>query len=55
MSTTSTHSTGSTQEQGLKLELSVPVAFRRLATAAEEARVSVSLGSNLRVFHLIIN
>jgi hypothetical protein len=50
VSTTSTHSTGSTQEQGLKLELSVPVAFRRLATAAEEARVSVSLGSNLRVF-----
>jgi hypothetical protein len=46
----STPSTGSTQERGLKLELIVPIAFRRLATEAHAARVAVSLSGNLRVF-----
>lgn len=50
MSTGATPPTDSTREQVLSLQLSVPVAFRRLATAAEEARVAASLGSNLRVF-----
>jgi len=36
--------------QLLKLELSVPVAFRRLGSPAEEVRVAATLGSNLRVF-----
>ena len=50
MSTAETPSTDSAPEQALKLELMVPVAFRRLATASDEARVAASLGSNLRVF-----
>jgi hypothetical protein len=50
VSTAGTPSTDSAPEQALKLELMVPVAFRRLATASDEARVAASLGSNLRVF-----
>jgi hypothetical protein len=38
------------QDLGLRLELVVPVAFRRLASPLEEARAAASLGSNLRVF-----
>jgi hypothetical protein len=37
-------------EQALKLELRVPVAFQRLGSASDEARVAATLGSNLRVF-----
>lgn len=50
MSRTNPPSTDSTADEALKLQLSVPVAFRRLDAAADVARVTASLGSNVRVF-----
>jgi hypothetical protein len=50
VSTARTSSSDNTPEQALKLELQVPVAFRRLESPSDEARVVATLGSNLRVF-----
>lgn len=50
MSTPGRPPTDGATDEGLRLQLSVPVAFRRLATPSEEARVTATLGSNLRVF-----